>query len=138
MTLFPDHYKGRPYSDVQAELINQGMRVTGSPVADNSPKNTVLGIDPSGPVPVGTEITVTYSKGPDMVQVPDYSGKSPAAYNSELQALGLVPATNSETSTKPQGTILRTTPAPGVSVAKGSTVTYYVSSGPSATPSPSP
>ena len=73
MTLFPDHYKGRPYSDVQAELINQGMQVTGSPVADSSPKNTVLGIDPSGPVPVGSNITVTYSKGPDMVHGPGRS-----------------------------------------------------------------
>jgi serine/threonine-protein kinase len=141
VTLFPDHYKGRPYSDVQAELINQGMQVTGSPVADSSPKNTVLGIDPSGPVPVGSNITVTYSKGPDMVQVPAVpSSRTTDASNQALTAAGLVPGSQSSapSDSVPSGEVISFNPGSGNTVVKGSVVNLVVSSGPSPAPKQSP
>lgn len=133
VTLFPDHYKGRPYSDVQSELINQGMRVTGNPVVDNSPKNTVIGIDPSGPVPLGSLVTVTYSKGPEMVTVPPFTpDMTVAALNSELTQAGLVLGTQSQqpSDSVKKGNVISITPQSGTSVVKGSAVNYTSSTGP--------
>ncbi|MFI5085198.1 MAG: protein kinase [Actinomycetales bacterium] len=135
--LIPAQYQGRPYPDVQNELSAKGFQTTLAPEFSNTiPKNAVINIDPAGPVPKGTEITISYSKGPEMVQVPDYTGKTAAQYNSELLAAGLVPASTSQGSTTvPTGQVISSTPAPGVSVAKGSTVNYIISSGPGPAPS---
>lgn len=138
VTLFLNQYVGRTFSDVNADLTGLGMQVL-APVEQfdpTAPAGTVLSISPTGVTPVGSPITVTVSKGPEMVQVPDFTGKTAEEYNSALRLLGLVPAMQSQTSSKPAGAVLSSAPAPGVSVAKGSTVTYTVSSGPSAAATP--
>ncbi|WP_427015908.1 protein kinase domain-containing protein [Pseudarthrobacter sp. P1] len=133
VTLFPNQYVGRPFADVETDLINLGMQVL-PPVEQfdaDAPKGTVLAISPTGATAPGTAITVTVSKGAEMVQVPDFAGQSPQQYNSALTALNLVPAMESESSNKvAAGQIIRVTPAVGLSVATGSTVTYVVSTGP--------
>ncbi len=137
VTLFPDQFNGRPFSEVQSALINMGMQVTGNPVFDsNNAANIVTGIDPAGAVEKGSTITVTYSKGPEVVTIPAFAGKDAEAYNSELLGLGLVPATNNAPNAAKAGTVIGVAPAPGNSVAKGSTVTYTVSTGPSPTTAP--
>ncbi len=70
VNLIPDAYLGRPFNEVRNELIGKGLQVTGVEVVNDATPGTVTNIDPSGPVQPGTTITVSYSKGPEMVSVP--------------------------------------------------------------------
>ena len=74
INLIPDAYLGRPYNDVRNELIGKGLRVTGVEVVNDATPGTVTNIDPSGAVQPGTTITVSYSKGPEMVDGPVHQG----------------------------------------------------------------
>jgi serine/threonine-protein kinase len=91
-----------------------------------APAGTVLAQSPTGPSTVnkGSTVTLTVSKGPNVVQVPDVRGQTPDAASAKLRGLGL----NPQVQTLPggQGTVFNQTPAPGSQVAPGSTVTLYV------------
>ncbi len=136
VTLFPAQYAGRPFAEVQTDLINKGMQVDkAEEFSAEVGAGMVIGINPSGAVTKGDIITVTVSKGAEMVQVPGFTGLTADAYNSALLAAHLVPAMESESSaTVPAGNVIRTTPAPGNSVPSGSTVTYVVSTGKATAP----
>ncbi|MBG0738504.1 protein kinase [Paeniglutamicibacter antarcticus] len=143
VTIQPDQYNGRPFSEVQRALINLGMGVNPVEVFDSTAAGTVISIAPTGAQPKGTTINVTYSKGPETVTVPAFAGQNAETYNSQLLTLGLVPATNNAPNAAKAGTVIEVAPAPGNSVAKGTTVTYTVSTGPAPTtqapvPAPSP
>ncbi|MDJ0355753.1 protein kinase [Paenarthrobacter sp. PH39-S1] len=138
VTLFPDQYNGRPFSEVQTALTNLGMQVKANPVFDSTNAvNVVTGIDPAGAVEKGSTITVTYSKGPEMVTVPAVSpGATVAELNSALTQAGLVlgTATQQPSDTVAKGDVISVSPQSGVSVVKGSVVNYVISStGPRAT-----
>ncbi|MCU1574898.1 MAG: protein kinase [Micrococcaceae bacterium] len=141
VTLFPDQYKGRPFADVQADLIGAGMQVAGKEVPDaNTPAGIVTAIDPAGPTEKGTLITVTYSKGPDLSTVPAVApGSSVQALTNALTQAGLAlgSATEQASNSVPKGQVVSISPQPGTQVAKGSAVNYVVSSGPP-TPAPAP
>jgi serine/threonine-protein kinase len=82
------------------------------------------------PVPKGSSVALTISLGKAQVRIPDESGKDPATAGADLQALGLRGTQASEPSnTEPQGKVTRTSPPAGTSVATGSPVTIFVSSG---------
>ena len=67
-----------------------GLGVTGAEVFNNATPGTVTNIDPSGPVQPGTTITVSYSKGPEMVAVPVHpAGASEADVQQAIQDAGL-------------------------------------------------
>ncbi|MBW4094338.1 MAG: protein kinase [Acidobacteria bacterium] len=138
VNIVPAQYLGRPYTDVQNELIAKGFQVTLNPQFDDTAaKNAVTAVNPAGPLTPGSPITVTYSKGKEMVLVPDFSGKSQSTYTTDLQALGLVASGTEAPSTLPKGQVIATQPNPGISVAKGSTITFTYSAGPASTPSAS-
>jgi serine/threonine-protein kinase len=76
-------------------------------------------------------ITITVAKGPSSVTVPsDLVGQDVQAASAELQALGLQPATQKQTSDQTPGTVLDVSPPSGTPVDPGSTVTLTIAEAP--------
>jgi eukaryotic-like serine/threonine-protein kinase len=72
------------------------------------------------------------SRGTELVQVPDVTGKSQSSATSALQKAGFKVSVRESTSDKvDKGDVMSQNPPGGVSVAKGSTVSITVASGPS-------
>ena len=96
------------YSDTVAEGL----------VISSSPKAGASGY-------VGDSVDLVVSLGPEMVTIPDVTGKSEAEAVSALEAVGLVVSV-SDVWGGLFDTARSTEPAAGTSVRKGSTVTLYV------------
>jgi serine/threonine-protein kinase len=110
----------------------------------DQPVGTVLRSDPAagGPVaklPQGGRptVTVVVAREP-LIPVPDVTPQDPFAAAATLGAAGftVTPATESS-DTVPNGKVIRTDPPIGTPLPKGSTVTLFVSSGPSTIAMPS-
>jgi serine/threonine-protein kinase len=79
----------------------------------------------------GTVVTVVLSSGPAPRVLPDLAGASYSDAAAKLQGLRLVPARqNAFSDTIAQGNVISSTPGPGTSVGRDSTVTLVVSAGP--------
>ncbi|WP_104159999.1 protein kinase [Arthrobacter sp. ZGTC212] len=138
-------YIGRSYDEVQAELTNLGLAVSrlDEPSSDY-PEGIVTGVNPVGPLPAGTLVTVTVSTGPEeeeestptqsMTTVPGgLTGQTANAVEQLITAAGLVPVNGgTQPSSQPQGTVLAVNPSEGAPLPQGSTVTYFTSEGPAA------
>lgn len=118
VTVYPDRYRGQQFSTVQAQLINLGLQVKENAVFDAAtPVGTVTSVDPTGPVKKGSEITVTYSKGPETIAVPSFTAQTTVAqYRATLAGLGLAASGASA------GIVSEVSPGVGSEIAKGSTV----------------
>lgn len=137
VTVSADQFRGRPFDQVRTQLENMSLQVNRGEDAFSAtvPAGSVIDLTPTGPMTVGSEITVTVSKGvepPTMVAVPSSAGMTGDAYDQAIVAAGLQPARVEEASTVAKGNVIRTNPQAGTQVAKGTVVTYYVSSGPPA------
>ncbi|MFC7847281.1 protein kinase [Arthrobacter sp. NPDC057388] len=146
INLIPDAYLGRQFSDVRSELIALGLQVDGKEVFDPATPGTVTDLNPTGPVQPGRTITVTYSKGPKQISVPDIStGSSEAEVQSAIEKAGLRWQKGADEPGEPgqdAGTFVRSEPESGREVDAGSVVTYHLSEAliptPSTTPTPTP
>ena len=138
VNLIPAAYEGRQYDDVRNELIGLNLGVKGNEIFNDAPPGTVTDIDPSGPVPVGETITVTYSKGPQLLSVPAISqGTSEAQVQQAIEAAGLRWVKGADVAGDPgqtPGTFVSSDPAAGMKVPAGSTVTYHLSKALAPTP----
>ncbi|QYF88885.1 protein kinase [Arthrobacter sp. PAMC25284] len=131
INLFPDAYLGRPYDEVRSELATMKLKVDGAEVFNNAPAGTVVDINPAGQVQPGDTITVSYSKGPEMVVVPSIqAGASEAATQQAIETAGLRWAKGDDVDpakkTQEPGTFVSSDPAQGIKVPAGSVVTYYL------------
>jgi serine/threonine-protein kinase len=95
-------------------------------------RGLVISADPGA----GTElrrdsvVTVTVSKGPKPIDVPDFTGESAARAESRLEALGFAVSTSEEHSdTVDKGVVMDQTPDEGTAY-KGDEVELLVSKGP--------
>lgn len=83
---------GKTQADAQAALKSVGLVAVISPEQVNSrlvPAGSVVAASPdSGTLTAGGKVTLTISKGPKMVSVPDLVGKQVGVATSELEALG--------------------------------------------------
>jgi beta-lactam-binding protein with PASTA domain len=130
---------------VRDELNTQGFRVDGEQVFNPAAPGTVTGINPTGPVPLGETIKVTYSKGPKKIAVPDIgTGSSESEVQSAIEKAGLRWQKGPDEPGEPgqdAGTFVRSEPESGRDVDAGSVVTYHLSEAliptPSSTPTPS-
>ena len=142
VNLIPDAYRGRQYNEVRSELIGMKLRVTGVEVFNNAAPGTVIDINPAGPVQPGDTITVSYSKGPELVSVPAVpAGASEAATQQAIQNAGLRWVRGADvapTDRQPAGTFVSSEPPQGSKVPAGSVVTYHLARATSASSSPSP
>jgi len=100
--------------------------------SEDVPAGTVVSWAPSqGLQRQGTIVTVVLSSGPAPRVVPDLTGTSYTDAAARLQGMRLSPARqNTFSDTVPQGNVISTTPGPGSSVGRDSTVTLVVSAGP--------
>ncbi len=95
-------------------------------------KGDVISTNPAGGnnVAAGTTVTLYVSTGPQQVTVPNVTGESATAAQSQLQGAGLqVTQKPDPGSTAPKGQVTRQTPAAQTKVSPNSTVTIYVSGG---------
>ncbi|MEV7634983.1 protein kinase [Pseudarthrobacter enclensis] len=64
VNVIPDAYLGKDYRQVQSELSALGLVVNGVQQESSENPGTVLDLNPTGPVPAGSTITVTYAIAP--------------------------------------------------------------------------
>jgi serine/threonine protein kinase/beta-lactam-binding protein with PASTA domain len=124
----PSVPQGTPFADARRTLKNSAGKFKVDSIdeySDTVGKGGVLRIEPSDRAVKFSTITVTVSKGPEMVKVPDIAIGTPVAdAETAVTDAGLVP------DVKPFGggtpsTVLAISPAGGQSVHAGSTVTIY-------------
>jgi serine/threonine-protein kinase len=126
----------------QAAALHISIVVAGTTERTDVDPNIVLTQDPAEgvPVPEGSEVSVTVSRGAAAVPVPDLRTKP------ENEALQLLARANLSIGTRttafdptvPKNSVVSQSPAPGVIVAPGTAVDYVVSDGPQPTPTPTP
>jgi beta-lactam-binding protein with PASTA domain len=82
----------------------------------------------------GSSVSVTVSKGPSLVEVPDVRGQSHSEASSSLAAVGLRLGRQYKVSNSkvPEGKVAKQHPGAGTKVEQGSSIWVTVSSGPSA------
>ena len=129
--------KGHAEADAQLELTEAGLKlgqVTWKEV-QGEPKGTVLEQSPPGgeSVPAGSVVSLVVNRGEvETAPVPDLTGMTKDEAVAALTAAGLVmgKVTQVASDNIPAGQVVDQKVAPGVAVAKGTSVAVTVSSGP--------
>ena len=120
----PADVSGQLFGDARRELHQADFSVDKqSEYNDTVPAGEVISVNPSGRARKFSTITVTVSKGPQTVTVPDIPrGSAVSDAVSELKSLGLVAAPQSAVPGLPQDYVFSISPSAGSSVPLGSTV----------------
>ena len=120
---------GTPYDEARRTLKNSPGQFKPKRVfeySDTVGKDEVISVDPSDQAVKGSTITVTVSKGPEFVTVPDIPlGTSKADADSQLRQLGLVPDFKQEIGDRTDP-VVYSVPSAGEKVHVGTTVTVIV------------
>ncbi|MEA2440484.1 MAG: eukaryotic-like serine/threonine-protein kinase [Thermoleophilaceae bacterium] len=114
-------------------LQDAGFNVTQQLVTSNAPKDRVISQTPGAGATVnkGSRVTITVSKGPEKVNVPNVIDQLQADAQATLRSAGFkVKVVQQETSAKPEGTVLRQSPVGDSKAVKGTLVTIYVAKAP--------
>jgi beta-lactam-binding protein with PASTA domain/tRNA A-37 threonylcarbamoyl transferase component Bud32 len=122
----PDVADGATYDAVAAELeALQLVPVRAEAFSDTVPAGAVISLsEPAGTeVPRDSQITVTVSKGPDLVGVPDLRGMTLAEAESALQGAGLQ---RGQDCCNSNGRVAFTDPPPGAQVRRGTSVDLFL------------
>ncbi|MFC4062966.1 Stk1 family PASTA domain-containing Ser/Thr kinase [Planomonospora corallina] len=95
---------------------------------DEQPAGAVIKTDPASGTKVaeGSTVKLHVSKGVEKVAVPDVVGRPQDEATQILQDAGFEVNVGTKASSRPQGTVLETDPAPGKKAAKGSSVRIYI------------
>lgn len=112
-------------------LTDAGFKVkTAESFSETVSKDRVISQSPVAGVFVtaGSQIAITVSKGPDLVEVPDVVGKGEATATAEVRAAGLDVTVNYQISPD-IGFVLTQDPLPGIEVKRGSKVAIWVGKG---------
>ncbi|MGE5134300.1 MAG: Stk1 family PASTA domain-containing Ser/Thr kinase [Gemmatimonadota bacterium] len=122
---------GQTLSQAQSAITRAGLKPrVHYETSDSVPKNHVIGTNPAGGnvVAAGSVVVIDVSSGPQKVSVPDVRNKSQQDATSILQNAGFqVTTQQSQNTSVPPNTVVKQNPPPGSKVAKGSTITIYVS-----------
>ncbi|MGC6769272.1 Stk1 family PASTA domain-containing Ser/Thr kinase [Enterococcus sp. LJL51] len=136
------NYAGYSYDNAVNALAAEGIsadRITKEEQASDSVESgSVISQEPAAGStfdPKTGRIKLIVSKGAELVKVPNVGTMTRQAAKSELEKEGFVVVEQVENSTQTKDTVIRTDPAAGSSIKKGSTVTIIYSSGP-ADPTP--
>ena len=102
---------------------------------DKAPAGQVLAQDPKAgdPLPKGSVVKLTVSSGPEGAKVPDVSKLTEADATDILERAGFVVAVLRQPSAGDVDRVFKTDPDAGTELAKGETVTIYISTGPATT-----
>jgi eukaryotic-like serine/threonine-protein kinase len=129
MLPIPDIPANTPYDEAKKTLEHVGFKVKrDDEFNDSIDKDAVISISPSqGKAREDSTITVTVSKGPEMVNVPDIApGTLLSDAEAALQAVGLNWTVDHPYGERPDAVVLNVDPGPGTPVHVGSTVTLTV------------
>ncbi|WP_199176347.1 Stk1 family PASTA domain-containing Ser/Thr kinase [Actinomyces qiguomingii] len=109
--------------DVNSDTVDAGLAVSTDPGEGTS-------------VMLGSTVTVHFSSGSAMVDVPDVSGQSQADARAAITEAGLSvgDVTTEDSTTVPSGSVIRTDPVAGTPVERGSSVSLVISSGKTTVP----
>ena len=128
------HVVGQDLPSATSQLRAAGFETTVDRVTSGRPANQVLAQDPAGGEQAkdGSTVTLTVSSGPGQVALPAVDGLGEQKATAMLVDKGLVVdrVVRQADDTVPKGRVIKTSPAAGTSVDRGSDVTLYVSSGP--------
>ena len=131
---------GQQDVDAEAQLISIGLTANFERVDDpDVPAGTVIAQDPppGEKLPPESEVRLEVSNGPGAAQVPDVKGATPEEAANVLGRAGFETTFAEEPSDEvDQGTVTRTDPPAGSDLAKGETITVFVSSGAASVPVP--
>ena len=122
---------GLPEAQAKAKLANVGLANKTGRQFNPRQAGIVISQSPGGGTQVGTKdvVTLTVSKGPNAVQVPNTVSLSEADAVSQLTSAGLKADVVQVPSNQAVGTVVAQSPTPGTSVDPGSTVRLNVSKG---------
>ena len=126
---------GMSESDARSAIEGAGLKfVKGDDVAsDTVDAGKAVSSDPGAGASVllGGEVTVHFSSGSAMVEVPDVTGMSQSEARSSIEGAGLVwgDVLTEDSASTSAGRIIRTDPGAGASVGRGETVSVVISSG---------
>ncbi|HZU61486.1 MAG TPA: Stk1 family PASTA domain-containing Ser/Thr kinase [Solirubrobacteraceae bacterium] len=126
---------GKPINIARTILQNDGLLVSVVPEPSQQPAGHVIGEIPSGGTSVhsGSTVSLTVSTGPGDVAVPStivgdtLAQARKALRKSSLKVGNIIHRASGQF---PAGQVINTSPQPGQSVAAGSSVTLFVSTGP--------
>ena len=121
---------GQPYENASSELFGAGFAVKRQDVDSDKPKDTVVAATPAPGTgaPPGSTVTLSVSKGPKTIEVPDVTGVDQAQATQTLTDAGFKVATTTVPTTDPSqnGLVVSQDPT-GLSQAKpGSKVTIAI------------
>jgi eukaryotic-like serine/threonine-protein kinase len=118
---------GTAYDDARHQLRAAGFRVSRiDEYSDTVPAGKVVSVDPTGRATYGSRVTVTVSRGPEFVTVPDFDRLQPLDdYEQQLQQLGLNVSVHKAFGGKAE-LVISVDPNPGTQVHIGDTVTITV------------
>jgi serine/threonine protein kinase/beta-lactam-binding protein with PASTA domain len=121
--------QGTPYADARRTLKNSAGAFAADRVdefSDAVDPGAVISINPSDKARKGSTITVTVSKGPEIVQVPDIKMGTPIGdAEKAIQDAGLVPDIRPFAGAGTPTTVLAISPGGGTRVKAGSKVVVY-------------
>jgi eukaryotic-like serine/threonine-protein kinase len=123
----PSIPQGTPFDDAKKTLKDAGFKVDETDAfSDSVAKDGVISISPSDKAPKGTKITVTVSKGPEFVTIPEIAVGTPAGdAQATLEDLGLKVEFN-RIGQREDPVVFSMSPGAGETVRVGSTVTLTV------------
>ena len=120
-------HTARSFADATAVLQSKGLSaVEDEQFSDSVPKGAIVATNPpaGAQAPTGSAVTVTVSKGPDLVAVPNVRSLSVDAATKQLEAQGF---TVSGVAGAPDRPVSFTSPAARAVVKRGSAVRLYTS-----------
>jgi len=125
---------GQDVTSATTQLRAAGFETRVDRVTSGRPADEVLAQDPAGGEQAqdGSTVTLTVSRGPGQVAVPSVDGLGEQKATAVLIDKGLVVdrLVRQADDTVPEGRVIKTSPAAGTPVDRGSDVTLFVSSGP--------
>ena len=130
-------YKPAPDAGIIENLHSRRFNVSAARGEEsNLPEGYFIRTMPAGGtrVPVGTQVEVFFSnhqKLPVRVRIPEFGEVQIKLASQKLAAIGLRMRLDDESSVKPRGIVIRTSPPEGSLVDLNSTVTVFYSEGPS-------
>jgi serine/threonine-protein kinase len=126
--------RGDPRDEAKRALTDAGFTVRVDKEESDEQEGIVIAQDPSGgQAEVDSEVRITVSTGPPMVEVPGVVGNTPVQAAEILEGVNLELGSSSDTQPSDEvaeGSILFQTPEEGTEVEEGSSVDVTVSSGP--------
>jgi beta-lactam-binding protein with PASTA domain/tRNA A-37 threonylcarbamoyl transferase component Bud32 len=119
--------RGKSFDDAKKAIEALGFTVERvDEFNDDVPESQVVGTRPpvGNKAPFGSKIVIVVSKGPEIVTVPDVTGRTPAQASAALEAAGL--RVGSIFGPPNSNRVLATSPSAGSKLKRGSAVDLYV------------